>query len=105
MAQHPTPPFRSLNSLKPLQLYAITKVQENPQGMLLLTLRGNEEEGTFRSFFLLPHLSRQLLRESVLRNIQRNGSNSPLYLVHTGISFFGYPLLDVGGEGFVQRLG
>jgi len=101
----PSSPFRSLSSLTPLQVYTMQRLEEYSQGIITLHLRGREEEGEFKSLFLLPYSSRQLLMASIDENLLWNGCGSPLYLVFTGVHYFGFPLLEVSGEGFTQRLG
>jgi len=97
-------PYRSLSSLTALHAYTILRIEENQQGFLNLYLRGSAEEGEFKPLFLLPFMAKALLKAAAKRKKLRNGEDSPLYLVFTGVYFYAFPLLEVSGEGFTQRL-
>jgi len=101
----PSPRYRALSQLKVWQPYTLVRLEEKRDGYLMLYLRGNKEEGEFISLFLLPHSARYPLRWAIEYNKKRNGDDAKLILQYTGVAHYGFPLMEVSGKGFTERLG
>jgi len=97
---------KSLSMLNKKQPYTVVRVEEQPDGNILLFLRGGVFEGEFMSLFLVPNEALRAFRVAKQRLEEQYGKDATLTLTHCGISRFngGGPIIKISGMGYNQYL-
>ena len=92
--------------LEKKQPYTVVRVEEQPDGNILLHLRGDVIEGEFMSLLLVPNEALRAFRVEKNRLEEIYGKDATLTLTNCGNSRFngGGPIIKISGMGYNQYL-
>ena len=98
--------YKSLSMLNKKQPYTVVRVKEQPDGNILLFLRGGVFEGKFMSLLQVPNEALRAFRVAKQRLEELYGKDATLTLENCGISRFngGGPIIKIYGMGYTQYL-
>ena len=90
--------------LKVQHPFKIERTSELNCGMLMLHLRGYEENAQEFRTFLLPRSYHREFRRVIRLNRERNGETAVMKLKYYGPQFWGDPIIRISDRGFVTYL-
>jgi len=98
--------YKSLSMLNKKQPYTVVRVKEQPDGNILLFLRGDVFEGEFMSLLLALDAALRAFRVAKQSLEELYGKDATLTLQNCGISRFnvGGPIIKISGMGYTQYL-